>query len=201
MAVLQLTVVNIITDDQIFIVIDIESDGPTPRLYSMLSLGAVASTENSEVGRFYRTIKPIDGASRHPSNMRWWGTQPEAWKEVNANPRPADEVMKEFSEWVNNFGKQPIFVAYPIAFDYTFVSWYLWNFTGENPFLGEDKYPMTIDIASLVSGKYRRLLNDSTRDSFPAWMKEGMPDHNHRAIDDAIGYAVVLRNIISRDNE
>jgi hypothetical protein len=38
-----------ISDSQIFIVVDIEADGPVAGLNSMLSLAAVATTEKKEV--------------------------------------------------------------------------------------------------------------------------------------------------------
>jgi DNA polymerase III alpha subunit (gram-positive type) len=112
-------------DDQIFIAVDIEADGPIAGLYSMLSIGAVATTTKKEIDSFYRTIMPIEGVMQDPSTMEWWKTQPVAWKEVATNTEPAEVVMDDFAQWVEGFGGQPIFVAHPIAFDYAVVSWYL----------------------------------------------------------------------------
>lgn len=52
-----------ISDSQIFIVVDIEADGPAVGLNSMLSLAAVATTEKEEVSRFYRKLATLPNAS------------------------------------------------------------------------------------------------------------------------------------------
>ncbi len=60
------------SDDQIFIAVDIEADGPIAGLYSMLSIGAVATTTKKEISSFYRRIKPIEGVVQDASTMDWW---------------------------------------------------------------------------------------------------------------------------------
>lgn len=80
--------------NQIYIVVDMEADGPVPDLYSMLSLAAVATNGNEEVGAFYRKILPIEGASQEASTMAWWQTQPEAWKEATSDAEPAKKLCE-----------------------------------------------------------------------------------------------------------
>ncbi len=58
-------------DNQIYVVVDIEADGPVAGLYSMLSIGAVATTKDEETSSFYRTILPLEGAAQEPSTMEW----------------------------------------------------------------------------------------------------------------------------------
>ena len=185
-----------IEDDEIYIAVDIETDGPVPGLYSMISLAAVATTESKEVDSFYCKLVPLEGASQDPRTMAWWKTEPEAWQEVTSDAQSANEAMAEFCKWLDGLGKKPVFVAHPISFDYSFVSWYLWKFTNRNPFADLEAAARTLDITSFIAGKFSRILNESKRKKFPDWVSRGMPEHSHNALDDARGYAVVLRNVL-----
>jgi DNA polymerase III alpha subunit (gram-positive type) len=185
-------------DNNLYIVVDIEADGPVAGLYSMLSIGAVATTDEKEISSFYRTIQPLEGAKQDPLTMGWWRTQPQAWKEVTRHPQPAAVVLKEFAEWVKEFGVRPTFVAHPIAFDYAVVTWYLWKFTGGSPFDDEHGSALTLDIRSYIAGKFNLPLSKAKRTYLPDWMTEGMPEHSHNAMDDARGYGVILRNVLQK---
>ncbi len=186
-------------DNQIYVIVDIEADGPTPGLFSMLSIGAVATTKDVEIARFYRKISPMAAAGQNPNTMSWWKTQPEAWAEVTANAESPEIVMPDFHKWLEKLGKNPVLVAHPIAFDYTFVSWYLYKFVGTNLFADSKDDPKTLDLKSYISAKYGKSIDASAVSKLPKELLEGSPEHSHKAIDDAIGYAAVLRNIL-KDN-
>lgn len=184
-------------DNQIYVIVDIENNGPTPGLYSMLAIGATATTRDEEVDTFYRTILPLEGASEHPDTMKWWRTQPEAWEQVCKDAAPAEVVMKEFCEWLAELEAEPIFVAHPIAVDYTFVSWYLYKFIGTNPFaINKADILLTLDLRSYISGKFNRTLSSSRRSELPDFLTKGMPEHTHNALEDSQGYGVILRNAL-----
>lgn len=189
---------TVINENQIYIVVDIETDGPVAGLYSMLSIGAVAVTKDGELGSFYKKLLPLEDATQDPRTMAWWDTQPVAWREVTSNAEPADKVVNAFIEWVNGFNKQPVFVAHPVAFDYAAVSWYLWKFAKCNPFTNELGAPAGLDLQSYIAGKYGFNLDNSSRRNLPMWMKSGMPEHSHNALDDARGFGVILRNILNK---
>ena len=78
-----------------------------------------------------------------------------------------------------------MFVAYPVAFDFMFVCWYLHRSTGENPFSHS-----ALDIktmAMVMLGKeYRR----STKRNMPRRWFDDLP-HTHLALDDALEQGVV----------
>lgn len=164
----------------------------------MLSFGAVATGKNKELGSLYRKVKRLEGAFQNETTMEWWKSQPTAWEEVSKDAKSADQAMKEFLDWVTQFKGKPIFVAHPVGYDYSFISWYLWKFIGKNPFTDERGASITLDIASYISGKYNRSLDSSSRKDLPDWMKRGMPKHSHNALEDAQGFAVILRNILAR---
>lgn len=188
-----------INDSQIYIAVDIEADGPTPGLHSMLSLAAVATTPEKEIAQFYRKIQPLKEATPDPDTMLWWQNQPEAWKEVTTNAEPAEAVMKDFCAWLHDLNLEPVFVAHPVALDYTFVSYYLYRYAHENPFTNEKNATRTLDIRSFIAGKFGVSFNDAHRSRLPAALTEGMPEHTHKAIDDAIGYGVLIRRMLRMD--
>jgi hypothetical protein len=186
-----------IEEDQVYIVVDIEGDGPAPGLHSMLSLAAIATTPDHEVSRFYRKLLPLEGASPDVNTTAWWKSQPEAWAEVTKDREDPADVIKAFCDWLDSLGADPIFAASPIGLDYTFVSWYLFRFVGRNPFMNEKNAIRTLDIRSYIAGKFGYSFNDSSRAKLPAELTNGMQAHTHRAIDDAAGYAFLLRKLIN----
>lgn len=187
-----------ISDRQVFIVVDIETDGPAAGLNSMLSLAAVATTEHEEVSRFYKKLATLPGTSPDPETTAWWQEHPDAWREATTEPQAPEAVVTEFYEWIVDLEREPIFVSNPVSFDYTFVSWYLSRFAPENPF----KHPKThgiraLDLKSYVAGSLNLSFNNAKRVKWPTYLTQGMPEHSHNALDDAIGYAVVLRKLIA----
>lgn len=181
---------------QIYVIVDIETDGPVPGLHSMLSIGAVSSTEEKEVSSFYRTLRPYKGAKQDPDTMEWWSRHPDSWQEVTASPEDAEVVIKDFYDWVEGLGAIPVFVASPLVFDFGFTHWYLHNFVGANPFIDYTNTQRTLDLASFTAGKLGLPLSRAHRSHLPASLRSGAPEHSHKAIDDARGYGVLLRNIL-----
>jgi DNA polymerase III epsilon subunit-like protein len=183
-------------DNQIYIVVDIELNGLMPGTNSILSIGAVASTMDQEVSSFYKKLLPLEDLSADPETMDWWKTQPEAWQEVNTNTETAAVVIEAFREWVKSFGKSPVFVASPLVLDYPFIKWYLHRFGGEPLFEDFEPVQRTLDLASFTAGKLNVPLAKARRMQLPPEMTQGMPGHSHKAIDDARGYGVILRNVL-----
>ena len=186
-----------ISDSQIFIVVDIEADGPAVGLHSMLSLAAVATTAKNEVSQFYRKLTTLPDTHPDPATSAWWKQNPEAHTEATSDPLPPGEVMTEFYDWVITLGHEAIFVANPVGLDYTFVSWYLARFAPGNPFKNEKNSIRALDIKSYVAGKYGVTFEKAGRVHWPDEVTKGMPEHTHNALDDAKGYAAALRNLLA----
>jgi DNA polymerase III alpha subunit (gram-positive type) len=182
---------------EIYVSIDIETDGPAPGLTSMLSPGAIALTPGqpeSEAPRWYATLEPLYGAYQHLDTMKWWKTQPEAWDEVNSNQRDADSAMEEFADWVEALPGKPIAVAWPAAFDFAFVNYYLHRFAGRNP-LGFS----CLDIRSYANGlaeynSYHGLSESLVRSMAGEVDTSDLRDHV--ALDDAIGQGRLFMKLL-----
>lgn len=179
----------------IYIIVDIETDGPIPGLHSILSIGAVAITKEKIIGEFYATLLPLTNATTDPRTMEWWVTEPAAWKEATANQEDPKKVIEQFYAWIISITKNPIFVSQPTAFDYPFINWYLYNFVDKNPFTDSTEGAQTLDLKSYLAGALRKD-SKNLMNNLPKELIENTPTHSHNALDDAMGYALILQKTL-----
>ncbi len=114
-----------------FISVDVETAGPDPGRYSLLSIGAcdVEQPDRS----FYVELKPIS-EDFVPSALEVSGLRMESLVGSGIPPKAA---MVSFEEWVLAVAPKPeraIFVAFNAPFDWMFVNAYFYRFLGRNPF-------------------------------------------------------------------
>lgn len=184
----------------VYMVTDIECDGPTPGRNSMLAFASVAVTADGEArGRFEAVLEPLPGAERDPETWAWWNTQPEALAAATECPRPAADVMADFGQWVRNFEVGRVFAAYPLAFDGGWIDHYLRRFTDRGLVAGHFEDDPLFDGPGLCLKAYAAGVT-----GLPPWRctPQALPPewfgghaHTHRAIDDALGYAALLGNL------
>ena len=176
---------------EIYVATDIESNGPSPSHHSMLSFGSVAFTLDKNIlATFTRNLQLLQGAGEHPETMAWWRTQQDAWRACRTHPVPAAKAMTDYVAWLKDLPGPPIFVAHPVAFDYAWISWYLWEFAGEDPFERR-----ALDLSSYASGLLGRPVTECTRENMPKHWFDADFVHNHQALDDALGYAKLTCNL------
>jgi hypothetical protein len=190
-------------DDWVYVVTDIEVDGPWPGANSMRSFASVAVTAaGQELSVFEAVLEPLPGAAPNPDTYAWFQTQPEAWAAATTDPRPVDEVLRDYVAWVRALPEPRMFAASPLAFDGGWVDHYLRRFTRYGLVQG----PYEVDVlfhgpglclrsyAAAVTG---RPVADVSPASLPsAWF--GDIAHTHRAVDDARGYAHLLGELFRR---
>lgn len=135
----------------IYISVDIETDGPIPGANSMLSLALIAFKANGEIIDMYTAnLLPNEFAKQDVDTMKWWSTNYDAYVSATSNQRKIIDVMSEVEIFISDLklhGK-PVFVAYPVAFDVMFVYWYLMAYTHHSPIMFK-----AIDIRSYQMGK------------------------------------------------
>ena len=101
---------------------DIETDGPSPGRYSMLSFASVAfRLDKTILGTFERNLQLLPGAIQEPKTMEFWRTQPEAWEACRMNTVSPKIAMTEYCAWLKSLPDTPVCVAHPVGFDFTFV--------------------------------------------------------------------------------
>jgi DNA polymerase III epsilon subunit-like protein len=157
-----------------WIVVDVESDGPAPGLYSMVCFGAVV-VEPGEARSFKGLTAPVTGQF-DPSALAVSGydrAQHEAFPK-------AEETMGAFAEWLAQFGR-PTFVSDNPAFDWQFVNYYFHRFVGRNPFGFSARR-----IGDLYAGLVRNVGAASE------WKKLRKTAHTHDPVDDARGNVEAL---------
>ena len=150
---------------EIYVSTDIETDGPTPGKHSMLSFGSAAFSHEGQLSTFTANLRLPPDAMQNPETMNWSATQREAWPKARENMRDPKSAMPDYVTWLKGLPGKPGFVAYPVAFDFSFRYWYLQNFAAENPFGYSALDIKTYAMAMLKSG-YReaskRVIREST---------------------------------------
>lgn len=114
-----------------YVSVDVETAGPNPGQYSMLSIGACLVADRQRT--FYVELQPVNDDAT-PEALAVSGLSLEQLAERG---RPPAEAMARFEAWVAAEippGRQPIFVAFNAPFDWMFVDDYFHRFLGWNPF-------------------------------------------------------------------
>lgn len=181
----------------IYISADIESDGPIPGRYSMLSFGlAVAATYDGETfaprdpaaATFARELRPI-AAEFVPEALAVSGLDRDRLEREGADPA---EAMTEARDWVHAQagGCRPVMVGYPIVFDWMFLHWYFVRFRGSSPF----GFSGAIDMKTMFQRKAGVTLDRAGRDDLPPELVPDRP-HTHDALADAIEQAEIFNRL------
>ncbi len=156
------------------IIVDIESDGPIPGDYSMISFGAVIVDEELNKS-FYGKLKPIS-EKWIPEALKVSGFSRDETLEFD-DPK---EVMSKFRDWIKiNSKSKPMFFSDNNGFDWQFINWYFIHFINENPF----GFSST-NLGSL----YKGMVNDM----FKNFKHLRKTNHTHNPVDDAMGNAEAL---------
>ncbi len=181
---------------EIYVSTDVETDGPVPGLYSMLSIGSAAYlADKTLVGGFSANLETLPGASEHPDTMEWWKTQPEAWEAGRRDAQPPDKAMRDYLDWLKALPGTPVFVAYPASFDFMFVSWYLTRFTGENPFGWH-----ALDIKSYAMSILKTDFLQTFKRNMPRHWFDDLP-YTHKALDDAMSQGALFCNMLAENSK
>lgn len=176
---------------------DVETDGPIPGPFSMLSFALVCAGR-FDGKRFQRpatyddifevNLKPISEEFQEEA-LRVNGIDRTAL--LAAGTEPA-EAMANAARWIQerSTGGSPVLVAYPLSFDWAWLYWYFTRFTGESPF----SHSRCFDIKTAVAVKSQRPISSSGRASLPPSYRSSRP-HTHRAADDAIEQAEIFAKV------
>ncbi len=179
---------------EIYISTDVESDGPIPGPHSMLSFASAAYLPNKTlVSTFAANLETLPGASGHPETLVWWQTQPAAWAACRKDLQSPRVAMKNYLAWLKTLPGTPVFVAYPAAYDFMFVYWYLIKFTGESPFLHS-----ALDVKTYAMALLKKEYRESTKDAMPKRWFDTLP-HTHLALDDAIEQGALFCNMLAEN--
>jgi len=159
-----------------YIVVDVESDGPTPFNRSMVCFGAVLVKDTTQT--FYGKTIPINPG---------WDPQALAisgfTREEHLMFDDPEKVMIEFSNWIRGTSQgHPIFVSDNPAYDWQWINYYFHRYLGKNPFGFS---------ARRIGDMYCGLM----KDSYAKWKHLRSTTHDHNPVNDAKGNAEALIKI------
>jgi hypothetical protein len=185
-----------------FVVTDIETDGPTPGENSMRSFASAVLLADGMPGRtFAAALHPLPAAEPHPMTLAWFKQNPEAWQNATANPEEPQAVMRRYVDWLRQLPWPRMFVSHPLAFDGIWMDWYLRRFAGQPlfPSLFDEDPPFFgdgLDLPTFIAGRLGVEYSACVRQAYPEkWF--GGHRHTHKALDDASGYASVMRHVLA----
>jgi len=165
-----------------YIMVDVESDGPIPGDFSMISFGAVIVDEKLDK-TFYGQLKPISDKYVQEALKVSGHSREETL--LFDDPK---EVMENFSSWIKSVVKdKTIFISDNNGFDWMFICWYFHHFTGSNPFGYSSQ-----NLGSLYKGV--------VKDVFQNFKHLRKTKHTHNPVDDAMGNAEAFLEIIKKYN-
>lgn len=119
------------TRREVFISVDVETSGPVPGEYSLLTIGACLVDNGEEA--FSCKMKPIN-ENFVPEAMEATGL---SLAELKRSGSPPQHAMASFNAWVlevSGSDALPVFVGLNAPFDWSFVNYYFHKYIGENPF-------------------------------------------------------------------
>lgn len=177
---------------------DVETDGPIPGPYSMLSFALVyaGSFDGRKFERpehyntiFYQELRPISEKFEVEA-LRVNGLDRERLRASGVDPR---EAMIAASRWIQKISgaSKPVLVAYPVSFDWTWLYWYFVNFCPDGSPFG---YSQCFDIKTALAVKGKQTIATSGRSRIERQLS-ATHRHTHHAIDDAIAQAEIFANI------
>lgn len=174
---------------EIFISVDVETSGPIPGEYSMLSIGACLVEQPSVT--FECELKPISD-NADPAAIAVSGLSLDRLRIEGLDP---DQAMGSFGRWASDAAGTdgtPVFVGFNAPFDWSFVNYYFHRFGGGNPFGFT-----ALDIKALYMGAFGTSWTD-TRSSRMSERLEPKLRGDHDALHDALYQAELFRLIMSR---
>lgn len=114
-----------------YISVDIETAGPNPSTYSLLTIGACTVEEKPTT--LYMELKPVNNKMT-PESYALHHLDLKRLSERGLDP---ERAMRDFDDWIQSVttnGRSPIFVGFNAPFDWMFVCDYFHRFLGRNPF-------------------------------------------------------------------
>lgn len=148
--------------------VDVETNGPVPGIYSMIEIGAVVVEPGLE-RTFHATLCPMT------VNAVTGRTHRECF-----DYQSAKIVMTNFQIWLAQLNsKRLLFVSDNNGFDWQFINYYFHYHCSTNPF----------GFSSMNLGSFYKGL---TQDTFTNFKHLRVTKHTHNALDDAIGNAEAM---------
>ncbi len=172
---------------EIFISVDVETAGPNPGQYALLSIGACLVSDPAQT--FYVELKP-DRTAALPEAL---AISKLSLAELTERGLPPAEALALFETWTlahTAAGGRPVFVAFNAPFDWMFIADYFQRYLGRNPF-GHS----ALDIKALYMGLTGARWNETSLHYVAAryGRRQALA---HQALSDAVDQAGLFREML-----
>jgi DNA polymerase III epsilon subunit-like protein len=176
---------------EIYISVDVETAGPNPGTYSLLSIGACLVADPAQ--RFYVELQPVHEAAAGES-LQVSGLSVDTLK---SSGQPPIEAMRQFADWVERVAAdgQPVFVAFNAPFDWMFVADYFHRFLGRNPF-GHKALDMKAFFMGMRGIQWTETGFEEITHHYQ--LKAALP---HHALEDALAQAELFRRMLEEQSK
>jgi len=116
---------------EVFISVDIETSGPIPGEFAMLSIGACLVDDPAQT--FSCLLRPTTRKA-DPQALEVSGLDLDVLYAEGLAPEVAMERLESWVADVSGEDASPVFVGFNAPFDWSFVNYYFHRFLGRNPF-------------------------------------------------------------------
>lgn len=179
--------------NELYISVDIETAGPIPGEFSLLSLGACVVGDTAR--HLYVELLPLNDNYTEEAMATCALSLPG----LRANGKEPRLAMEQLAAWVQEVadGKRAVFVGFNAPFDWSFVNYYFIKFCGlnQNPF-GH----AALDIKSYYMGAYRTSWADTSMKRLPPELHDPGSPLAHNALADAIQQAEIFERLLAVKN-
>ena len=162
--------------DELYVSVDVETSGPVPGIYSLLSIGACVVSEPTQ--SIYLELQP-DGIKHDPEAVAVTGLDLTKLESEGLAPQVA---MLKLEQWLNQIcsaGQKVVFVGLNTPFDWSFINYYFHKYSGSNPF-GFTAIDMKAYYMGATGCRWKE-----TKSSQMAARLNPISAPNHNALDDA----------------
>lgn len=187
----------------LYVSVDVESDGPIPGEYSLLSIGATVVGVREPDGTF-TPVTSIDAgfyAELRPTGQR---SDPHALAvsgldlgHLRLHGQDPSDAMTAFGAWVSAAGERwsatPVFCAWPAVFDWMFVRWYFVRYAQHADPFG---YGTALDMKTHTAALLNVPVTAGVKDRLPAGLQPDAP-LTHNALADAEAQGVLFARVLT----
>ncbi|WP_048257642.1 3'-5' exonuclease [Pectobacterium brasiliense] len=162
--------------DELYVSVDVETSGPIPGIYSLLSIGACLVSD--PVQSIYLELQP-DGLKHDPEAVAVTGLDLCTLESEGLPPQVAMLKLEQWLTLVCPAGQKVIFVGLNAPFDWSFINYYFHKYSGMNPF-GFTAIDMKAYYMGLTGCRWKE-----TKSSEMAARLNPINVPSHNALDDA----------------
>lgn len=192
----------------LYLSFDVETDGPTPLVNNLLSVGIVGIEENTSniVFEFESNILPLETHKSDTQCMETFWLKPEqkkAWDYLQTNQKDYLTVFEDLSSKLENLSLnyKLEWVAFPACFDWMFLKSY-YELAKSNSSNGKKFYDIGYECicSSTLFDLYKKNNNLTSKEAYKLFNELGEydPNQNHMAISDAKVQGKFYINLIKK---